>query len=76
MLARDRPPLPRSFLAGAPSPSRKLEGDKATPYPRYLMVQKLDCVLRRTSDVLSRQPQPRRCAFGGEQFHQLGFGER
>ncbi len=29
MLARDRHPLPRSFLTGAPSPSRKLEGDKA-----------------------------------------------
>jgi arylformamidase len=29
MLARDRRPLPRSFLAGAPSPSRKLEGDNA-----------------------------------------------
>ena len=39
MLARDRPPLPRSFLAGTPSPSRKLEGDKATPYPRDLNEQ-------------------------------------
>jgi hypothetical protein len=36
MLARDRHPLPRSFVAGAPSPSRKLEGDKAIPYPRDL----------------------------------------
>ena len=39
MLARDRPPLPRSFLAGTPSPSRKLEGDKANPYPLGLIVQ-------------------------------------
>jgi hypothetical protein len=41
MLAGDRPPLPHSFLVGAPSPSRKLEGDKAIPYPRNLHVQKV-----------------------------------
>jgi hypothetical protein len=39
MLARDGLPLPRSFVAGAPSPSRKLEGDKAVPYPLDLNVQ-------------------------------------
>jgi hypothetical protein len=44
MLAGKRRPLPRSSVAPAlrrtdPSPSRKLKGDKAIPYPRDLNVQ-------------------------------------